>query len=222
MRPRYGIILACFTALLISFDAQAQDAVIPLGTPLSVATVPASVGVSATVPDYVPPKVGDRLKWVLDSTLGPLTLAGGAMNAGWGTASDKPSEYGTHWTGFAERYGLWMSGIATSNVMEASFGAIWGEDPRYLRTGRGPLTNRVGHAVKMTFLAKNREGNYMPAYARYTAIVGSNFLSNTWRPDSDATANRATVRIGLEFVERLARNMWDEFWPDVKDRLFRR
>lgn len=149
-----------------------------------------------------------------------MSLAGGAIDAGWGTWHDKPSEYGTHWLGFSQRYGLNLSGIAVSNAMEAGLGAAWGEDPRYFRAAGQPLMNRLGHVAKMTFLAKNREGDYMPAYARYTAIVGSNFISNTWRPDSDATASRATVRIGFGFLGRLTRNTWDEFSPDVKNRVF--
>jgi hypothetical protein len=149
-----------------------------------------------------------------------MSLLGGAVRAGWGTIYNTPSEYGTHWTGFGERYGLNLTGTAVSNAMEASLGSIWGEDPRYFRAAGQPLKNRVGHAVKMTVLARNREGQYMPAYSRYTAIVGSNFISNAWRPDSDATTDRAVMRIGLGFLGRLSTNMWIEFWPDVKEAVF--
>ena len=108
------------------------------------------------------------------------------------------------WRGSEKRYGLDLAGVATSHVMEASLGALWGEDPRYFRKEGEPTMKRLGHVVRMTFLAKNREGRYMPAYARYTAIVGGNFLSNTWRPDSDASTSDAIVRIGFGFGERLA------------------
>jgi hypothetical protein len=157
---------------------------------------------------------------MLDNTLGPLTLIGIGVDAGWGTLHNKPWEYGTHVEGFGKRYGLDLAGVATSHVMEASLGALWGEDPRYFRKEGEPTIKRIGHVVRMTFLAKNREGHYMPAYARYTAIVGGNFLSNTWRPDSDASPSDAVVRIGFGFGERLALNMWDEFWPSVKNGLF--
>jgi hypothetical protein len=159
---------------------------------------------------------------MLDHTLGPLTLVGIGVDAGWGTLHDKPWEYGTHVEGFGKRYGIDLAGVATSNLMEASLGALWGEDPRYFRAEGEPTMKRVGHVFSMTFLAKNREGHYMPAYARYTAIAGSNFLSNTWRPDSEATTGEAMVRIGFGFGGRLARNMWEEFWPDVKSGIFHR
>jgi hypothetical protein len=51
-----------------------------------------------------------------------------------------------------------------------------------------PLSEtRLRRVVVMTFVAHNRKGNRMPAYARYISTPGNNFLSNTWRADSDAT-----------------------------------
>lgn len=160
----------------------------------------------------------DRAGWVVDSTMGPASLAGGAISAGFGTAFNLPEEYGTHWEGFGKRYGMRLTGIATSNVMEAGIGSIWGEDPRYLRVSGRPFGARVGNVIKMTFLAQDRQGRTMPAYGRFIAITGSNFLSNTWRADSEATNSRATVRVSLGFLGRMASNAWQEFWPDVHDR----
>jgi hypothetical protein len=170
-----------------------------------------------------PPLTGEeRLKWVAESTVGPASLMGGAVAAGWGTLLNNPKEYGPHWGGFGKRYGLRTEGVATSNVMEAGFGSFWGEDPRYSRAGDQPFKSRIGNVIKMTFLAKDRNGHLMPAYSRYLAIPGSNFLSNTWRPDSDATAARATGRTALGFLARMTGNAFDEFWPDVKQRVFKR
>jgi hypothetical protein len=74
----------------------------------------------------------------------------------------------------------------------------------------------------MTFMAQDRDGNSIPAYARFIAIPGSNFLSNAWRAPGDDTASRATIRTGLGFLGRFGDNTFDEFWPDVKQKLFHR
>jgi len=108
-----------------------------------------------------------------------------------------------------------LSGVAVSNAMEAGIGALWGEDPRYVRSQSAALRGRVGHVVKLTFLAKNLHKELAPAYARYIAISGSNFISNSWRPDSEATVGDASVRILLGFVGRISSNAFQEFWPDV-------
>ncbi len=175
-----------------------------------------STGVSENA---LPIDAEGRLKWVAVSTVGPASLAGGLFSAGFGTAVNTPSEYGTHWDGFGKRYGMRLTGVATNNVMEAGLGALWGEDPRYFRAEGRPFGSRIGHALKMTFLAPGREGTLRPAYARYAANVGNNFLANTWRPHSEADTRHAAIRIGEGFLGRMASNLFQEFWPDLKQRL---
>ena len=185
-------------------------------------TDPAST--ASTSPDTAvqPINGSERVNWVAESTVGPASLLGGTISAGWGTLFNTPHEYGPHWEGFGDRYGMRLTGIATSNTMEAALGAIWGEDPRYVRAAGERFGGRVGHVVKMAFVARNREGHLMPAFARYAGITGSSYISNTWRVDSDATISRATIRVGLGFLGRIAGNAWDEFWPDAKEKLFHR
>jgi hypothetical protein len=107
--------------------------------------------------------------------------------------------------------------------MEAGLGAFWGEDPRYYRAGaNASFGNRVGHIVKWTFVAENSNGSVRPAWARFAAIPGNNFLSNTWREQSEATTGAAFERTGLGFLARMAGNTFLEFWPDVKQKVFHR
>jgi hypothetical protein len=162
----------------------------------------------------------DRIDWVVKGTLGPASLVAGLFSAGWGTLFDQPKTYGPHWEGFGDRYGMRLSGLALSNSMEAGLGAIWGEDPRYMRDADAPFMHRLGHAAKMTFMAQNRDGGVMPAYARFIAIPGSNFISNSWRAPGDDAAGNAAVRLGLGFASRFGSNTFDEFWPDVHKKVF--
>ena len=152
------------------------------------------------------------------STVGLQSMAGGVISAGWGTLFNRPREYGPHWDGFGKRYGMRLTGVAVSNAMEAGVGALWGEDPRYVRAGSESFGNRLWHIVKMTFLAQNREGRLRPAYARYIAVPGNNFLSNTWRAESEATPGNASLRTLLGFLGRMSSNAFQEFWPDVRQR----
>jgi hypothetical protein len=164
----------------------------------------------------------ERINWVVKGTIGPESLAAGLFSAGWGTLFNQPKTYGPHWEGFGDRYGMRLTGIVTSNTMEAGLGAIWGEDPRYRRDAGAPFLNRLGHTAKMTFLAENRDGGVRLAYARFIAIPGSNFLSNTWRAPGDDSAGNAAVRVGLGFFGRWGGNTFEEFWPDVKQLVFHR
>ena len=175
-------------------------------------------GTSPRTEIYKPITREQRVKWVIQGTVGPASLAGGAISAGWGTLFNKPREYGPHWPGFGERYGMRFTGIAVGHSMEAGLGALWGEDPRYVPAVGQPFKNRLGHAVKMAFLAVNREGRSRPAYARYIAMPGNNFLSNAWRADSQATLGNAAVRTALGFMGRISGNAFEEFWPSVAQR----
>ncbi|HVW83391.1 MAG TPA: hypothetical protein VHB50_01875 [Bryobacteraceae bacterium] len=173
----------------------------------------------------LPPPItsAERVHWVINSTVGPASLWGGLFSAGFGTLLDAPHEYGTHWDGAAKRYGMRLTGVATSNVMEAGIGSLWGEDPRYVKAASGSsFGHRVGHIAKWTFVAANRDGDPHPAYARFIAIAGSNALSNTWRADSEADTTHFVARTALGVALRMAGNTWEEFWPDAKRKLFHR
>jgi hypothetical protein len=171
---------------------------------------------------YQPITGQERLSWIVKNTLWPQHLAGGVITSAVGTGLDRPREDGPHWGGFGERFGVRLTGVATSNVMEAGIGALWGEDPRYFPVAEDSFGARVKNVIKMTFLARRPDGNFEPAYARYIAFSGNNFLSNAWRPDSEANVHDAVLRTLEAFAGRMGANAWDEFWPQAKSHIFRR
>jgi uncharacterized membrane protein len=164
----------------------------------------------------------ERIQWAAIETFGPESLFAGVLRAGIGTGRDIPKEYGPHWDGFAKRYGMRFTGVAASNTIEAGLGAIWGEDPRYVRNPNLPFRRRIGHVFLFSFAARDRHGNLMPAYARYIAIPGNNFLSNTWRVSSDSTTSAALTRTAYGVLGKITSDAWSEFWPDVKRHVFKR
>lgn len=184
--------------------------------------LPARNASSQTQASYVPITGKQRLHWFVMSSVGPQSLTAGVFSAAIGTGLDRPREYGPHWEGFGERYGIRLTGVVTGNAMEAGLGAIWGEDPRYFRATGQPLGKRIKHLVIMTFLARNRAGDLQPAYARYMATAGNNFLSNTWREPSESTVGAALERTALGFAGRMGSDAFQEFWPDVRQHVFHR
>jgi len=219
----YSATLAIAFLLSCAGDARAQDTdkpeapvAKPQGPPVE------DLRVIAAQAPYEPLSGKQRVEWVAWQTFGLESLLVGTWTATLGTAKNKPEEYGPHWDGFGKRYGMRFTGIAASNTIEAGLGALWGEDPRYVRNPNLPFKKRIGNVFLMSFAARNREGKLMPAYARYIAIPGNNFLSNTWRVSSDATTNQALARTGYGVLSEVAGNAWTEFWPDVRRIVFRR
>jgi hypothetical protein len=74
----------------------------------------------------------------------------------------------------------------------------------------------LAQVIKMTFLARIREGSLIPAYARFIAIPSSRTLSSTWRPESERSLGNVGVRIGLGVLARMGTNACIEFWPGVR------
>jgi hypothetical protein len=172
---------------------------------------------------YEPITSRQRLHWFLSETAGPAhLLGGGIISSAIGTGLDRPEEYGSSWGGFGDRFGMRMTGISTGNAMEASVGAIWGEDPRYFRVPEKSFGERLANVAKQTVLARRRNGEFAPAYARYIAVPGNNFLSNTWRVHSEANTDDALLRTAEGFGGRMISNAWEEFWPGISSHLFHR
>lgn len=163
--------------------------------------------------DYVPITDKERFQWFVRATVGPKDLVGGLFVAGIGTAADVPHEYGTHWVGFGQRYGMRLTGISIGNAIDAGLGAIWGEDPRYFHTIHQSLGVRSKNVVDLTFRAYGRDGERHLAYARFIAEFGNNFLSNTWRVPSESDWQHAMIRTGEGFGGRAISNAVNEFFP---------
>jgi len=221
-----AIALACIAMLACATAVRAQA---PAGvTPHGQAQTSQTSSPAASIPEkpepqtkpYEPITGRQRLTWLLVSTLGPQHLAVGVISAGYGTALNNPREDGPHWGGFAERYGIRLTGIATGNAMEIGLGAMWGEDPRYLREPEKSFGARVGSVIEQTFVTRRRDGRFAPAYARFIAEPGGNFLSNTWRANSEADNYHAGIRTLEGFGNQMGSNAWDEFWPTISAHIF--
>jgi hypothetical protein len=211
------LILALFILSLAAPElALAQDII-------NTNLLPNAASASKPVPNYQPMTTSERARWFVTSTVGPTSLfLAGPLSAAIGTARDIPSEYGPHWDGFSKRNGMRLTGISTGNLIEAGLGAIWGEDPRYFPSPTRGLGPRVKYVIRTTFLAPHPDGRWHPAYARFAGDIGNNFLSNTWRADSEAKTSNAVYRSLWGVVGRMGSQAFAEFWPDVRKRAFRR
>jgi hypothetical protein len=184
---------------------------------------PAPIQRNCASSEYQFVSLSGRLRWWADFTLSPSRLLiVGPMSAGWGTLRDVPSEYGSHWDGFGKRNGMRLTGVATGNLIEATVGTAWGEDPRYFRSGLKGFRPRIKYIIRTTFIAPHRDGRWHPAYARFAGDIGNNFLSNTWRADSEANTSHAVVRCVWGVLGRMTGDAFEEFWPDIRHKVFKK
>ena len=169
----------------------------------------------AATSSYVPIQPSERLSWVVEGEVGRRTLAVGLLTSGSKTVINSPDEWGRAWGGLGKRFLQREADVAISNTIEASLGAVWGEDPRYLPSNRHGAWPRISYALKTVFLAPRRDGHLAPAWGRVASNVFNNVIENTWLPPSMTTPGPTTVRSVNGFVGRMAGNLWDEFEPDL-------
>src|SRR5712692_10788413 len=168
---------------------------------------------------YVPINGGERVDWIVDGTVGLRSLLViGPLGASWQTGFNWPSEWERTWKGFGKRYAEREADVAISSSIEAGLGAIWGEDPRYIPSGRRGIWPRARYAIKTAFLAQRPDGRLAPAWGRYAGNVFNNLIENTWLPPSATTPGQTAWRCAQGLLTRLGGNAWDEFWPDVRKR----
>ena len=160
-----------------------------------------------------------RAEWVGESVYGPRSVAAGVFVAGFQTSTDWPSEWEHTWRGFGRRYIARDAAIATSNSIEATLGAAWGEDPRYFRCSCNNVADRAANAAKFTLLARRSDGHLAPAWARYAGTATGSVVQNAWLPPSLDEWQQVVLREGTAFAGRFVGNLWTEFWPDIRRHL---
>ena len=164
----------------------------------------------------------ERINWIVEGMLGPRSLAVGVISSTWQTSGRIPDEWSRSAYGFRERYLEREADVAISNTIEAGLGGLWGEDPRYIRAPRGSIRSRAAYAVKTVVLAPRADGQLKPAWGRFAGNVFNNVIENAWLPPSMTTPGETALRSTNGMLGRLAGNLWDEFWPDIRTRLGQR
>jgi hypothetical protein len=184
---------------------------------------PQAAPTPVTADAYVPITTAQRVDWIVDGTIGrrSLTIIGPLATV-WQTAFNTPEEWGRGVSGIAKRYAEREADVAISNTIEAGLGALWGEDPRYIPSGRRGIWPRARYALKTSVLAQGRDGRLRPAWGRYAGNTLNNLIENSWLPPSQTTGTQTAVRSGMGIVTRMGGNLWEEFWPDVARRFKRK
>jgi hypothetical protein len=204
------LILVLMSLMPIAANAQATD-----GKSMK----PDGIAIGLTAAPDAPITNSERTEWMIDGTIGSMSLGVGVIADAWETGFDRPREWGPGADGWTRRYMEREADVAISSSIEAGLGSIWGEDPRYLPSKREGFWPRVRYAMKTVVLAPRRDGRLAPAWGRFAGNVVNNVIENTWLPPSITTPAQTAVRSVDGLAGRLLGNLWDEFWPEVRQRL---
>ena len=178
----------------------------------------AAANVTPTPPPISPHK--SNSEYYLKHTFGLSSHIGSFAGAGWNQLRTSPDEWGGGIDGFGKRLGSAYARGFIKNTVDFGVASLRGEVMQYSRCDCDGWP-RLGHAVKYTFLRKTDDGGTTLAVGRLAGAFGSGFAANLWYPDSrngvDYALRRSAVSLGLD----AGKNVFKEFWPDIK-RKFRR
>ena len=139
---------------------------------------------SSSPQDYVRPDAAARRKRFINSTVGPVALGRMVFNAGLGTWTNSPEEWGTHWEGFGRR----LASNVGKNVIRqtTSFGLdeALKYDSYFYRSKNKSIGARLKNSIISPVTARNKNGKRVLGIPRITAAYTSSIIAaEAWYPD---------------------------------------
>jgi hypothetical protein len=165
----------------------------------------------------------DKMMFWLHEEIQPLSLFPAFATAGWEQWLNWDPKYGTDSGAFGQRLGAAVLREASMRFFSDSvLPAVTHEDPRYFRKAYGAIPQRGVYAAERVFVAQRDDGshgfNISDTMGR--AIAGA--LTMAYYPPVSANGRVAVRTWGVSLAGLAGNNLFQEFWPDVRDKVFRR
>jgi hypothetical protein len=160
---------------------------------------------------------GERWNDFVSSNLASPVVALRALTAaGISHFNHEPVSYGMWSRGFFERAGSHYARFAVQGSIHSGLAAALGHDTRYYRDPGENAWRRTLHALRRTFITRDREGRNVFDISQMTALYASPMIAATWHPSRYAPLTQG-FRAGNFGVGALATgNLFREFGPDLK------
>jgi hypothetical protein len=191
------------------------------------------------------PALNPREKFHLfaKSAFDPASLGIVGLQAALSQGGNEFPAYGQGAQGYGKRFGA-----ALADEVDAGFWSNFAypvllkQDPRYFRRGEGGVAGRIGYSIKQEFVCHTDSGGRSFNFSNVLGAFTSGAISNLYYPgnrlirtipatstspaisvfenDRGAvlTLSRASIAVGYGIIGGL----FDEFWPDIQARLFRK
>jgi hypothetical protein len=131
------------------------------------------------------------------------------------------SDFGGGIGGFSETYASKYASHLTKRSIQFGIGAVRGEEPRFVRSGKEGFWARTGFVLSRTVLVDMDNGGTSIAMGKLAGSFGSGALSAYWQPGNPDPWKRGLSTLGTSMAGDAAMRMVREFWPEIKS-LFKR
>jgi len=191
-----------------------------------------------------PPLTGrEKFRLFAKAAFDPATIGIVGVQASLSQAENEFPAYGQGAQGYAKRFGASLADEVSSGFWSNyAYPVLLKEDPRYFRLGEGSFTGRVFYSVRQEIVCHTDKGGRTFNFSNVLGAFTSGALSNLYYPGRseirvipatptrpatpvyeddrgvELTLSRAAIALGYGTIGGL----FDEFWPDIHQKLFRK
>ena len=172
------------------------------------------------------PPLSTREKFVLaaqDSVMDYSSYTWAGILAEQAMLLNSDPELGHGAAGYGRYYWrTFTDGVSGTFFTEAIVPAITHEDPRYYTMGQGGFFRRTGYAISRAFVTKTDSGG---TSFNYSEVVGNALeagLSTAYYPPEERDLSQTALNFGTQMESAILNHVFQEFWPDIRRKVFRR
>jgi hypothetical protein len=174
--------------------------------------------------EKVPPLyTRDKMVFWLHEEIEPLSLFPAFTSSGWEQLMGTDPKYGSDSGAYGQRLGAAVVREASMRLFSDSLlPAITHEDPRYYRKAYGPIKDRGIYAAERVFVSQRDDGSHGFNYSDTLGRAAASVLTLAYYPQPSANATVVARTWGVSLAGLAGVNLFQEFWPDVRDKVFHR
>jgi len=174
--------------------------------------------------EKVPPLyTRDKMTFWLHEEFRPATLVPMFISGGWEQLVNTDPKYGSDSAAFGQKLGAAALRQASFRFFSDSLlPTITHEDPRYFRKAHGGITERGVYAAERVFVAQRDDGSHGFNVSDVVGRAIAGALTMTYYPGRSANWRVSAKTWGVSLAGLAGINLFQEFWPDVRDKVFDR
>jgi hypothetical protein len=164
----------------------------------------------------------EKMKVSLDDSFDPSAFLVTGIFAGLSMAQKQYSSFGTGAQGFGKYYGGAFADQAIGNIMtEGLFPVVLHQDLRYFVKGTGGFWRRTGYAMSREFVTRGDDGRNQFNTSELAGNAVAAGISNLYYPAADRSFGNTANKWGQQIALDTFFNVTKEFWPDIRNKLFK-
>jgi hypothetical protein len=165
----------------------------------------------------------DKLLFPLYEEINPTGWFSTFFSSGWEQLRDTDPRYGVDSGAYGERLGAAaLRDLSMRTFSDGVLPALLHEDPRYYRKAHGPIVRRGLYAASRVFVTQRDSG---ASSFNNSVIWGhgmASALTMTYYPEKSVHPSVVFETWAFSLLGEAGGNLWSEFWPDTRERFFRR